>query len=117
MQDYELDAYLDGFDATPEQRAQLAAISDLTEARYATEGDDQAEAAAFAAATEVILGDNTLKEIAAEWLRARQAEREMMTRLTGAIIAAHHTGLSQLQIADKTGINRRTVRKALGQSH
>lgn len=114
MQDYELDAYLGEFDATPEQRAQLTAISDLTEARYADEDDKAAELAAFAAATEIILGDNTLKEIADEWLRARQTEREMMTRLTGAIIAAHHTGLSQLQIADKTAINRRTVRKALG---
>lgn len=113
-----LDAYLGEFvdQVTQEQREQLLDVEKLVSARYPQEDGRDTDAClqAFAAATEIILGDMDLKAIADEWWRARLIEREKMQRLTGAIIAAHHTGLTQQEIVDQTDINRMTVRKALG---
>ena len=58
--------------------------------------------------------DDTLEGVAAEWARARAAERDAMARLTGAIIAAAVQGQPETTIAERAGVNRLTVRKALG---
>ena len=62
----------------------------------------------------VIVGDDTLEGVAGEWARARAAERDAMARLTGAIIASAVQGLPETTIAERAGVNRMTVRKALG---
>ena len=62
----------------------------------------------------VLLGDDALAGLAGEWSRTKRAEREAMARLTGAIIAASVAGRMETEIAAETGLNRGTVRKALG---
>lgn len=114
MQEYELDAYLGDFEATSEQRAALLKASDQIEVRYPDPDLQESAEAAFGAAYQVIVGDDTVESIAAEWRKARLAERTAMERLTGAIIATIGSGDSEKSISDRTGVNRMTVRKALG---
>ena len=83
--------------------------------RYpATEDDPDAATEALSGALMVILGDDTLERLAGEWSSARAAERDAMARLTGAIIAEAVQGQPETTIAQRTGVNRMTVRKALG---
>ena len=114
MQDYELDAYLgDDITITDDQRAALHRASDMIDTRYPNADlRDDAETA-FAAAMQVILGDTTVDDEATAWSDARRAERTAMASLTGAIIAAS-ADESENAIAQRTGIHRGTVRKALG---
>ena len=112
MQPYELDAWLGDTELTAEQRTALEGAIDHLNARYA--GDEGAVGEGMGGALRVILGDDTLKGVAAEWARARAAERDAMARLTGAIIAEAVQGQPETTIAQRTGVNRLTVRKALG---
>ena len=59
-------------------------------------------------------GDSTLEVIADNWRRAKSMERDAMARLTGAIIASAVQGQPETVIAERAGVNRLTVRKALG---
>lgn len=112
MQPYELDAWLGDTDLTAEQRTALESAIDYLNSRYAGDGD--AVGQGMGGALMVILGDDTLEGVAAEWARARAAERDAMARLTGAIIAAAVQGQPETAIAERAGVNRMTVRKALG---
>ena len=60
------------------------------------------------------IGDSTLEVIADNWRRAKSMERDAMARLTGAIIASAVQGQPETVIAERAGVNRLTVRKALG---
>ena len=112
MQPYELDAWLGDTDLTPEQRGALEDTIDHLNNRYA--GDDDVVGEGMGGALMVILGDDTLEDVAGEWSRARAAERDAMARLTGAIIAAAVQGQPETTISERAGVNRMTVRKALG---
>lgn len=112
MQPYELDAWLGDTDLTVEQRATLEDAIDRLTTRYA--GEDDAVGEGMGGALMVILGDDTLEGIAGEWARARAAERDAMARLTGAIIASAVQGQPETVIAERAGVNRLTVRRALG---
>ena len=61
-----------------------------------------------------VVGDSTLEVIADNWRRAKSMERDAMARLTGAIIASAVQGQPEATIAERAGVNRMTVRKALG---
>lgn len=113
MEDYGLDRWLGGFEVTPEQRASLHRASDMVAARYPDKDLADDREAALSAAAKLILGDATLAEHRDAWVAARLAERAAMAALTGAIIAAAEHE-SENAIATQTGINRITVRKALG---
>lgn len=112
MQDHELDGYLGDFPATDEQRLALHRASDLVDTRYAG-ADGEAAKTAFTAAYQIIVGDYTLDDLTETWRTARLAERAAMGSLTGALIAASIT-TSENALSETTGLNRRTVRKALG---
>lgn len=112
MQPYELDAWLGDTDLTVEQRTTLEDAIDHLNTRYA--GDEGAVGEGMSAALMVILGVDTLERLAGEWSNARAAERDAMARLTGAIIAEAVQGEPETTIAQRTGVNRLTVRKALG---
>lgn len=114
MQEHELTAWLGGTPVTDEQRAALHRASDMIDARYA-DPDDRADAgqAAFTTAAQFILGDTTLDDAMAAWSRARVAERDAMAALTGAIVAAS-ANVSEASLAARTGMSRKTIRKALG---
>lgn len=115
MQDYELTAYLGDTDTTPEQRDALtAALSQITET-YPLEDDymlEQQEAGSGAA--QVILGDDTLDGLVAEWREQQTAERAARYRVHGAVIATLQAGESENAIAKTTGLSRSTVRKLAG---
>lgn len=109
MQDYELDAYLGDTDVTDEQRDRIRDAADTIAARYPD--DDQATQEAFAAAVQVILGDDTTDAFAERWVAARGAERRAMEALAGALIADER---GDATITRELGLNRMTVRKARG---
>lgn len=117
MQEHELTAYLGDFadEVTADQRAAMHRAEEVIETRYP--GDDlQSEVAeAFSAAVQVILGDDTLEHFGETWRQARMAERAAMVSLTGAIIAQAQTA-SEVEVADRAGVDRQTVRKALGKN-
>ena len=112
MQPYELDAWLGDTELTAEQRTTLEDAIDHLTSRYADDGDAVGEG--MSGALMVIVGDDTLEGVAGEWARARAAERDAMARLTGAIIASAVQGQPETTIAERAGVNRLTVRKALG---
>lgn len=63
----------------------------------------------------VALGDETLESLAAELFRLRQAERDAMSRIVGAMYwQRHHDGASEAELVRATGLARATVRGALG---
>ena len=112
-QPFSPDDYLGPYaeEATDEQKTALTRAAEMIAARY-PDIDDPSEQAMRGAA-QIILGDNTLDGLSREYARARQAEREAMARLVGAIIAASED-MTEVAIQQATGINRMTVRKALG---
>ena len=121
MQRYELEAWLGPAldDMTAEQVDAFAAMVDRIETRYpgrdhGQHPDEEAAVEAMSGALMVLLGDDALAGLAGEWSRVKRAEREAMARLTGAIIAASTAGRMETEIAAETGLNRGTVRKALG---
>ena len=56
----------------------------------------------------------TLAKAGHAWDLAKQKERDRMADLYAAIIAAHDAGMPETEIARTAGVNRMTVRKALG---
>lgn len=111
MQDYELDAWLGDTQVTDGQRAALHAAADAIAARYPEEDLADSREQAFSAAAMLILGDDTLETIADQWRAARRLEQERHAALTGALIAADG---SEVALAERAGVTRMTVRKALG---
>ena len=121
MQRYELEAWLGpaADDMTPEQIDTFAGMVDQIDTRYpgrdhGQHPDEEAVGEAMAGALMILLGDDELAGIAREWSDRRLAERAAMARLTGAIIATRATGKPETEIAAEAGLNRRTVRLALG---
>lgn len=111
MQDYELTAWLGDTEVTDEQRRALHAAADAIAARYPAPDLSDDRERALSAAAMLILGDSTLEEIAGEWREARRIESERHAALTGALIAADG---SEVALAERAGVTRMTVRKALG---
>lgn len=117
MQPYELDAWLGDTELTDEQRDAFARTVEAIADRYPgreQHPDEESIAEAMSGALQVLLGDDTLEGLSAAWQRARAAEREAMERLTGAIIAEAQGGAPEVQIAERAGVARMTVRRALG---
>lgn len=96
---------------TEEQLEQLAAASATIDTRWPMPDDADDRELALSAAAQVILGDDTLEGIAAQWQAARRAERQRMSSLTGALIASSG---SERALMERAGVARDTVRKALG---
>ena len=119
MQPYELDAWLGDTEQTDEQRATFArtveAIADRYPGReHGQHPDEESITEAMTGALQVLLCDDTLEGLSAAWQRTRAAERDAMERLTGAIIAEAQGGAPEVQIAERAGVARMTVRRALG---
>ena len=57
---------------------------------------------------------NALAAAGEKWAKAKTVEREAMTSLYAAIVDASNEGLSEVLIAKVTGVDRMTVRRALG---
>lgn len=119
MQPYELDAWLGDTELTEDQRAAFERMIDMIAARYpgrdhGQHPDEDAMGEAMNGALMVLVGDATVEGLAQEWSRARVAERDAMGRLTGAVIATADAGVAETVIAERSGLNRRSVRLALG---
>ena len=104
---------------TDEQRATFARMVEAIADRYpgrehGQHPDEESITEAMTGALQVLLGDDTLEGLSAAWQRARAVEREAMERLTGAIIAEAQGGAPEVQIAERAGVARMTVRRALG---
>ncbi len=116
MRDYDLDQWLAGTEVTDEQRAALHAASDAADTLYPTgdPGDEADREAAFTDAAMLVLGDTTLEDIGDALEAARAAEAQAMKRAKVSIAAAAALGVSEVEIARRAGLNRLTVRAALG---
>jgi len=112
-------------ETTEEQRDIIERAGDAIDARWpitveedGTRVDEYVEERRLAmnAVLALVLGDDTDDEIAAEWRRARAAEREARASLTGAIIAGSmlNPGESEVARAERLRVTRMTLRKALG---
>ena len=118
MLDYELTAWLGHAEATPEQRAELHRVADLIDERYYSHNQEynadmqESRNEAFGAAAMVILGDDTLGSIAADYIEARAAERAALDALTGALLAT--AGESDEELSVRAGVSLKVIRKALG---
>ena len=113
MKRYELEAWIGPAKDQMSTREvdDFATMVDRIEDRY---GDSIEATYAMSGALQVILRDDTIEGLAAAWKRAREAEREAMATLTGAMIAADAAGATQVEIATRAGVTRPTVAKALG---
>ena len=113
-----MDAYLGEFadELGAEQRATLkAALEKLAERWPSPDFTDEAMDAGNAA-TALAFGDSTAEQVAAEYRAARDAERTARLRLTGAIVytALAEPAVSEVALAERFGVTRVTLRKALG---
>jgi hypothetical protein len=103
---------------TDDQLGRLDEVAATINARWANPDDTDTRDQVLSGAAQVILGDDTLESLAAEWHAARQRERDHMAALTGALLASH-TGDrsgpgSEADLIERSGVARMTVRKALG---
>jgi DNA-binding GntR family transcriptional regulator len=55
-----------------------------------------------------------LGKVADKWHKARERERALAVELYAAIVAAVDSGMSEVQAARVAGVDRMTVRRALG---
>jgi hypothetical protein len=55
-----------------------------------------------------------LGKIADKWHKARERERALAVKLYAAIVAAVDSGMTEVQAARVAGVDRMTVRRALG---
>jgi DNA-binding GntR family transcriptional regulator len=55
-----------------------------------------------------------LGKVADKWHKARERERTLAVEVYAAIVAAVDSGLSEVEAAEIAGVNRMTVRRALG---
>lgn len=55
-----------------------------------------------------------LGKVANRWHKARERERALAVELYAAIVAAVASGMSEVQAAKVAGVDRMTVRRALG---
>lgn len=98
---------------TDDQLARLDAVSAALDDRWPDGDPDHAEdrTTALSAAAQVIFGDDTLENFGAQFQSARRAEHERIVALTGALLASDG---GERVLADRAGVARDTVRKALG---
>lgn len=110
-----LDSYLGDVEVTDEQRRLLLAASHRIDTTYPGQDAADDREAAMSYATQVILGDTPVDDVVAAWLSSRAAERDAHARMVGALIATDEIGDdTELGISQRTGLNRQTLRKALG---
>lgn len=122
MSGHTVDAYLGDFAdrLSDDQKGDLARVFAQVGERYLDLDDhgvvepwsDSAEEG-WTAAAQIALGDSTLTEVSERWLASRLAERQAMAAMTGAMLWSA-LSMSEAQIVEATGINRMTVRKAMG---
>lgn len=75
---------------------------------------DDERTAAMSAALQIQLGETTLEKVSQDLVIARVEVERTMAAVKGAVIAAAEAGTSETEIAARTGLNRGTVRAALG---
>jgi hypothetical protein len=114
----ELEAWLEPVadTATPDQLEIITEGVSAIAFRYPEEDLADDRETALSGAVQVIIGDDTLEALGAAWRAKRAAELTAHAALTGGIIATHAMmpTLSEAKIADRTGMGRISVRKALG---
>lgn len=116
MQDFEMDAYLGDYAGRidADKRRTLKATLERLEQRWQGLDFTDERTEAGNAATALAFGDSTADGIADEYRAARAAERTARLRLTGTIVYLSESGVPEVAIAERLGVARMTVRKALG---
>ena len=61
-----------------------------------------------------VFRDADLQKAGKEWQAAKKRERALAAKLYAAIVEAVESGMSEVQAAKVAGVDRMTVRRALG---
>lgn len=114
MQDHEIDAWLGDVELTDDQRAAFETEIDEIYVAYPDPDDQDVRDAAMSTAVQYLIGDATpaetgraLAHATGELARARAATRTMARLMAGG-------GTPESAISRELGVNRMTVRSALG---
>ena len=113
MQDHEMRGLLgDAYDTTtPEQRAQIDQAATRIAERWPDPDLADTRQAALTGAMMLVLGDDTLEAVAGRVRAARYAYEDALAEMTGALLVSPGT---EVELVQRTGLARMTVRKALG---
>lgn len=102
---------------TEEQLDTLIQLEDAIDAMNLPEDSDLA-GARLTGGAEVILGDDTVQQMALAYTTARREAEDARLRLAGAVLAASmcDVDLTEADLCDMTGMSRNFVRTCLGRS-
>lgn len=111
---YELEAWLGpaADDLTPDQIDRLHRVAREIHARYPDDADNRE--AALTAAVQWMLGDITLDQARNQLVSARIAAARASAVAQQVAVMAHADGMPESRAAAAVGIDRMTLRKALG---
>lgn len=115
MNTTDLDHFLGEFAATvtEDQREKMLEISDIADTVFPHEDQRDDRMEMFSTAVQVILGDTSTEDVVSEWKAAMATLATATARMRGAIALEVSTS-NESQVADRYGMNRGTVRKAVG---
>lgn len=115
MNHADLDQYLGEFAATvtDEQRVKMLEISDIADIVFPHDDQQDDRAEMLSTAVQVILGDTSTEDVVSDWKSAVSAMLTATARMRGAVAVEVSTS-NESQVAEKYGLNRGTVRKAVG---
>lgn len=116
MQRYELEAYLGDAlaDMTTEQVDRLHAEADRIDARYPDPDEQEERDAAMSAAVQYLLGETSIDDAARALITAQRARDAAMAAVQQIAVMAHADGMTQEVAAQRAGIARKTLLRALG---
>lgn len=116
MQPHEIDAWLGPArdDLSDEQYERFAREADRIAARYPDADDADESSAALSATLAYLLGDSTPESVAEDLADARRRLSEAMAAAQQVAAMLVTDGRSEVRAAETMGIDRMTLRKALG---
>jgi hypothetical protein len=116
IQRHEIEAWLGPAfeEMTEEQVDRVQREAERIEARYPGEGYEMEREAALTAVTQYLLGEASPAGVGDELATARLGEMQARARAQQVAVMAVQDGMSEAEAARQVGLDRMTVRKALG---
>src|SRR5690554_7050375 len=113
---HELEAWLGlaADDLTPDQTDRLHREAQSIDGRYPDPDDQELRDAALSAAVQWLLGDITLERAREQLVSARIAAARASAAAQQVAVMAHADGMPESHAAAAVGIDRMTLRRALG---
>jgi hypothetical protein len=99
---------------TEEQIDRMQQAADRIDDRYPDPDDEQEREAARIAACQYLLGETTIDDVRESLLRARLQVGEALAAAQQIAVLCVADGMTEAEAARRAGIDRMTIRKALG---